>query len=116
MTAGGAGEKRIYMNILKRIDDLRKSRNISFYELAKRSGIAANTFYRWYSKGYTPTLDSVKAICEKGFSISLAEFFACESNLIELNEETKNLLEQWTTLTAKQKEVVLELIKSYKEN
>ena len=104
------------MDILKRIDDLRKSRNISFYELAKRSGIAANTFYRWYSKGYTPTLDSVKAICEKGFGISLAEFFVSDSNLIEVNDEIKGLIELWTTLTDKQKEVVLELIKSYKEN
>ena len=101
------------MDILKRIDALRSARNLSFYELAKRSGIAANTFYRWYSKGYTPTLDSIKAICENGLHITLAEFFACESNLIEVNDETKTLLQYWTILTSEQKAVVFQLIKSY---
>lgn len=62
------------MDILKRIKDIRETRNVSVYELAKKSGIAHNTIYRWYNMNYTPTLETLQVLCEKGFEMSLQNF------------------------------------------
>ena len=70
------------MDILKRIEELRKIKNISVYELAKRCGIARNTIYRWYSKNYQPTFSTLELICEKGFGITIQEFLG-------INEQSK---------------------------
>ena len=102
------------MDILKRITDLREARGMTIYELAKRSGINKNTIYRWYDHNYTPTLDSLQVICEKGFEISLMEFFAVDSKLIPATPEIKEIVEIWSTLNDVQKEAIKQIIKSYK--
>lgn len=102
------------MDILKRITDIRESRGMTIYELAKRSGINKNTIYRWYDNNYTPTLDSLQVICEKGFGMSLVEFFAVDCELIPATPEIKELVEIWTTLNDVQKEAIKQIIKSYK--
>ena len=103
------------MDILKRIEDIRKTRGLSVYELAKRCGISKNTIYRWYTKNYTPTLDSLQEICEKGFNMSLVEFFAGDSNIIVVDDEIKQLIESWTMLSDIQKNAIIEIMKSYKK-
>lgn len=101
------------MDILQRIEDIRKSKNLSIYELAEKSGIARNTIYRWYSKNYYPNLDTLQILCEKGFNISLAEFFALDDNIANITPEIKELLKLWTTLTDKQKQAILQIMHSY---
>lgn len=103
------------MDILQRITNIRKSQGISIYELAKRSGIAKNTIYRWYMKNYTPTLDSLKIICEKGFNISLSEFFATDGDFVAVTPEIKELVEIFTTLSPEQKQAIKQVILSYKK-
>lgn len=103
------------MDILQRITDIRKAQGISVYELAKRSGIAKNTIYRWYTKNYTPTLDSLKIICEKGFNISLSEFFATDGDFIAITPELKELIDIYTTLNNEQKQAIKQVILSYKK-
>lgn len=103
------------MDILQRINDIREARGMTIYELAKRSGINRNTIYKWYRNNYTPTLDSVQIICEKGFGISLAEFFAVNSDLIPATPEIKEIVEIWSTLNDTQKEAIRQIIKSYKK-
>ena len=107
--------ERRNMDILKRITDIRESRGMTIYELAKRSGINKNTIYRWYDKNFTPSLDSLQVICEKGFGMSLVEFFALGSELIPATPEIKEIIEVWTTLSDVQKQAVMQIIKSYKK-
>ena len=102
------------MDILQRIKDVREARKISVYELAKKSGISHNTIYRWYNMNYTPTLETLQILCEKGFEISLAEFFAVDCDMIPATPDLKEIAEIWTTLDAKQKEVIKQIILSYK--
>ncbi len=104
------------MNILERIKEIRESKNMSVYELAKKCNISRNTIYRWYTQNFTPSLESIQTICEKGFNISLVEFFAVDTNLIPATEETKELINIWSTLTDTQKQAVMQILKSYKKN
>ena len=83
------------MDILQRISEIRTAKGMSVYELAQKSGISKNTIYRWYSKNYTPTLDSLQVICEKGLEISLVEFFAIDTQLIPATPELKEIVELW---------------------
>ena len=102
------------MDILERIKDIRETRNMLVYELARKSGIANNTIYRWYQKNYTPTLETLQIICEKGFDMSLAEFFAVDCDLIPATPDLKEIAEIWTRLDDKQKEAIKQIILSYK--
>ena len=103
------------MDILQRITDIRKARGMSVYELANKSGIAKNTIYRWYNKNYTPTFESLKLICEKGFEMSILEFFAFGSDIIPATPEIKEIVEVWTTLNQTQKDAIKQIILSYKK-
>lgn len=102
------------MDILKRIEELRKIKNISVYELAKRCGIARNTIYRWYSKNYQPTFSTLELICEKGFGITIQEFLGINEQF-KLSQEQLDLLNKWSLLTEKQKESLLQIIDNYLE-
>ena len=106
---------RKILDILQRITDLRVSKGMSIYELANKSGIAKNTIYRWYSKNYTPTLDSLQEICEKGFGITLVEFFAVDTDLIPATSETKEIIDLWINLTDTQKQAIKQILLSYKK-
>ena len=103
------------MDILKRIEELRKIKNISVYELAKKCGIARNTIYRWYSKNYQPTFSTLELICEKGFGITIQEFLGINEQF-KLSQEQLDLLNKWSLLTEKQKESLLQIIDNYLEN
>ena len=103
------------MDILQRITDIRKSKGLSIYELANKSGIAKNTIYRWYSKSYKPTLDTLQIIVEKGLGISLVEFFAIDTKLIPVNDEIKELVNLWTNLNDTQKQIIKQLLLSYQK-
>lgn len=105
------------MDILKRIEQIRKDKNMSVYKLADKSGIARNTIYNWYSKHFTPSLDTIQLICEKGFGITLGQFFTLDSDVLSItDQETKEVFEKYSLLTAQQKQVVKQIIFSYLNN
>ena len=104
------------MDILQRISEIRTAKGMSVYELAQKSGISKNTIYRWYSKNYTPTLDSLQVICEKGLEISLVEFFALDTQLLPATPELKEIVELWMNLSDRQKQAVKQMLLSYQSN
>ena len=63
------------MDILKRIDDLRKQRGWSINNLAMEAMLTQSTLNNLYSRGSEPKLSTLRAICS-AFGISLAEFFS----------------------------------------
>jgi len=102
------------MDILGRIDQIRREQNLSVYELAKKCDIARNTIYNWYSKNYLPSIETLEIICNKGFNISLAQFFALDSELMPIiDKETKEIFEKYSLLSETQKEAVKNIIFSY---
>lgn len=103
------------MDILERVKQIREAKGMSVYELADKCGIARNTIYRWYTKSYTPTLETIKVICEKGFNMSLAEFFAVDCDLVPVTQDTKEFLDIWLTLNDQQKQALKQILLTFKK-
>ncbi len=98
-------------DILKEISRLRLKRNWSEYELAKNAGITQSTISTWYRKKQIPSILTLEKVCH-GFGITLSQFFAEDDEAVFLTEEEKEVLENWNSLTKKQRALFLELFKS----
>ena len=105
------------MDILKKIDTLRKERGWSINNLAMEALLTQSTLNNLYSRKTEPKLSTLRAICS-AFGITLAEFFTDD------NEETKALYKKTDeelrkcieTLSDTQKAALLTLLKSDKKN
>lgn len=98
-------------NILEEIQRLRLARNWTEYELAVHSDLSQSTISTWYRKNQVPTIRSLEKICY-GFGITLSQFFAEDNDTFSLTEEQRKMLDYWSTLTQRQKELFLELFKT----
>lgn len=98
-------------DILEEIQKLRLARNWTEYELAVHSGLSQSTISTWYRKKQVPTIVSLEKICI-GFGITLSQFFAEEDNTFSLTLEQREMLDCWSALNQRQKELFLELFKT----
>ena len=87
------------MDATEKIKFLLDEKGWSAYRLSKECGLSANTIL------------TMEAIC-KAFGITISEFFA-EGEMIEVSEDTRELLNYWSTLSQTQKENLLRFIKNY---
>lgn len=80
------------MDIKDRLEELRKQKNISIYELTFRADLSENTIYHWYNNKSSPSLNGLIAVCN-ALDITIEEFFnpkvkgalsVRESELVEL--------------------------------
>lgn len=97
------------MNILERIDELRKERGWSVNNLAMEAMLTQSTLNNLYMRGSEPKLSTLRAICG-AFGITLAEFFA-EEDEAEKNDETE-LMRCIGQMTPAQRSALLVFIKS----
>ncbi len=89
------------MEILEKIDVLRKERGWSINYLALESGLTQSTLNNLYSRKTEPKISTLRSICG-AFNISLSDFFKEEENAEEelvrlvksLSEENKKALIQ----------------------
>jgi len=98
-------------DILREITRLRLERGWTEYELAKFSGVSQSTISTWYRKNQTPTIQTLDKIC-KGLGITLSQFFAEGADPVSLTGKQQEMLDKWSSLTEKQQELFLELIKT----
>lgn len=98
------------MDVHKRLEQLLKERKWTRYRLGKECDLSDSTITNIFKRGNTPTIYTLETIC-KGLNITISQFFA-EDEMVELNPELKELFDEWIFLTAKQKEAVLQLIKT----
>ncbi len=96
------------MDAQKRIKQLMKERDWTDYRLAKESGLSHSTVTNMFNRNNAPTLPTLEAVC-KAFGITLAQFFT-EGTSPEMTEEQRILFAKWSTLTEKQKCLLLELM------
>ena len=99
------------MTVLERIVQLREERGWSEYRLSEESGITQSTISTWFRKNVTPTVNSIESIC-KACNITLSQFFNFYNEPVTLTDTQKELLENWSRLTAEQQRIFLELLKS----
>ena len=78
--------------IAEEISRLCEERNITSYELAKRSGLQESSVRNMFQKGTTPTYRTLSAICG-GLGITVPQFFTASSFLEKLPPEEKQIPE-----------------------
>lgn len=100
-------------DVLIRIEKLRTERGWSVYRLAELSGLTDKCIYNWYKRGTIPTIDTIRKVCD-AFGITLSQLFAT-GNLIEVDDDLKELFSDWINLTEEQKNAVKVIIKIMKK-
>ena len=96
------------MDAQKRIRELMEERNWTDYRLAKEANLSHSTVTNMFNRNNAPTLPTLEAVC-RAFGITLAQFFA-EGEESRLTEEQQKLFSKWSTLTDRQKQILLELM------
>lgn len=96
------------MDTQGRIKDMMVERSWTEYRLAKESGLSHSTVTNMFKRNNAPTLPTLEAVCT-AFGITLAQFFA-EWNPLELTDEQQTLFIKWTSLSDRQRNLLLELM------
>ncbi len=94
------------MDVLEKIDMLRKEKGWSINYLAMESGLTQSTLNNLYSRKTEPKISTLRAICG-AFGITLSEFFKEEENEDELIRRVK-------TLSKENKTALLQILKNLK--
>lgn len=94
------------MDVIQKIDNLRKERGWSAYKLAEEAILTPSTISNMFTRGTVPTIYTLEQICE-AFGITLAEFFSEEVKLNSQDEVA--LLANYRKLESKDKKVVRKL-------
>lgn len=96
------------MDTQKRIRELMEERNWTDYRLAKEANLSHSTVTNMFNRNNAPTLPTLEAVC-RAFGITLAQFFA-EGEEVQLTKEQQKLFSKWSSLTDRQKQILLELM------
>ena len=89
------------MQVLEKINYLRKQNGWSIYKLADEAGITQSTLANMFSRQSTPSLSTLSQICD-AFNITLAQFFS-EYNDEELTNDEELLIYKFRRLTEENK-------------
>ncbi|MGN0532917.1 MAG: helix-turn-helix domain-containing protein [Eubacterium sp.] len=104
------------MDAKKRIKQLMEYKNISEYRLAKLSGLSQSTISNIFNRNTAPTIPTIEAICN-GLGITMAQFFSGENeeSPVYLNKEQREFFKEWLSLSAEQKTIIENIVKSYRD-
>ena len=97
------------MNVMERIDELCRQRNISKYRLSQITGISQSAFSKMARQQSSLSLETLQRICE-AFGISMAQFFSETGEYPDLTAQQKQLLHFWTLLDGKKRDYALLMI------
>ena len=99
------------MDTHKRLRQLLNERGWTEYRLSKQCGLSESTLANIFKRNTVPSIGTLEAIC-KGFGITLSQFFAQE-DMVEMTPEIKHLFDAWVSLTAHQKQAVMQMIDAF---
>ena len=94
------------MEVLEKIEILRKEKGWSINYLAMESGLTQSTLNNLYSRNTEPKISTLRAICG-AFGITLSDFFKEEENEDELLRRIKGLSQE-------NKKALLQIVKNLK--
>lgn len=95
------------MEVLERIEELRKEKGWSINYLAMESGLTQSTLNNLYTRKTEPKISTLRAICG-AFGITLSEFFK------EEQEKEDELIRRVKTLSQENKTALLQIVKNLK--
>ena len=94
------------MEVLEKIEKLRKEKGWSINYLAMESGLTQSTLNNLYSRNTEPKISTLRAICG-AFGITLSDFFKEEEREDELIRRVKSL-------SVDNKKALLQIVKNLK--
>lgn len=93
------------MEVLEKIESLRKERGWSINYLAMESGLTQSTLNNLYSRNTEPKISTLRAICG-AFGITLSDFFK--------EEDEDELIRRIKGLSKENKTALLQIVKNLK--
>lgn len=96
------------MDANSRIRQLMQDRGLSVYMLSKKSGISNTTLQNMFARNTMPSIATLEAVC-KGLGITMAQFFQ-EGDSMVIDEQQRQLLEEFSKLPPHQREAIIHLI------
>ncbi|MBR1747241.1 MAG: helix-turn-helix transcriptional regulator [Clostridia bacterium] len=96
------------MDVVKKIDKIRRDRGWSVNRLASEAMLTQSTVANMFASGSEPKLSTLRAICE-AYNMSLADLFYEETDHT-IAPKDLDLLLKYEKLTEKEKSVVNDLI------
>ncbi len=102
------------MDVISRINSLMKERNWSDYRLSLESGLSSSTIANMHRRGTVPSISTLEQICD-AFGISLSQFFAEDTVLVQLTSEQAEMFDSWVSLSGQQKQIISEIINEFKK-
>lgn len=94
------------MEVLEKIEKLRKEKGWSINYLAMESGLTQSTLNNLYTRKTEPKISTLRAICG-AFGITLSEFFKEEENEDELIRRVR-------LLSQENKQALLQILRNIK--
>ena len=98
------------MDIVEKINEMRKERGWSVNRLASEAMLTQSTVANMFKNGAEPKIATLTAVCE-AFGVTLSEFFY-EGDSIAASPRTMEMLFAYERLTEKEKKAVYDLIKT----
>lgn len=96
------------MDILEKIDTLRKERGWTIYKLAENAGVIQSTLSNMFTRKTLPSITTLTLLCD-AFGITLAEFFKDDNINVPIDELT--LISSYRKLSNDNKVMINELLK-----
>lgn len=100
------------MDALQKIQALLDERHWSRYKLAERAGISHSTLSNMFNRNNQPTLPILEAIVEKGFGLTLGQFFRQDEEPMICTTEEIKWIHCLHKLDSEQQKAILNLITS----
>lgn len=102
------------MDVLKRIEFLRKQKGWSVYKLCNEADLSPSALTNLYARNNYPSIPTVMKICD-ALQISLAEFFNENCKSCDLSPAEQEMLEKFRKLNNNEKTAVTGLIENLLE-
>lgn len=97
------------MDVLARLRKLLDDRGWTEYRLAIQCGLSHSTIANIFKRKTMPSITTLESICD-GFGITMSQFFASE-DCGEITAELKEVFDLWLTLTPRQKQAFLDMLR-----
>jgi len=101
------------MDVKERLQQLMDERQWTIYRVAKEADIPWSTVRNMFKRNTEPSIGTLEAIC-KGMGMTLPQFFDAE-NKMGLTDEQRQLINQWSKLDERKKQLVSELMDALNE-
>lgn len=97
-----------------KLRELLDQNGMTEYRLSINSGLSQSTIKNIFKRNTVPSIPTLEAICG-GLGITLSQFFA-EGEMVEITPDLSELFQAWRFLTPAQKEALLHLLYTMRQD